>query len=99
LSSSPAFDFTTQTPEQLVEESILQVMLQQTRVETVIPYWERFLETFPDVETLASAPIDDVYAVWTGLGYYSRARNLKYAAETVVAPAIIIAAARLPANS
>ncbi|OUW15749.1 MAG: A/G-specific adenine glycosylase [Opitutales bacterium TMED158] len=64
---------------------ISEAMLQQTRVETVIPYWERFLENFPDVETLASAPIDDVYAVWTGLGYYSRARNLKHAAETVVA--------------
>ena len=64
---------------------ISEAMLQQTRVETVIPYWERFLETFPNVEALASAPIDDVYAVWTGLGYYSRARNLKHAAETIVA--------------
>jgi len=60
-------------------------MLQQTRVETVIPYWERFLETFPDVESLAAAELDDVYAVWTGLGYYSRARNLRAAAQTIVA--------------
>lgn len=60
-------------------------MLQQTRVETVIPYWERFLEEFPDVESLATADLDDVYAVWTGLGYYSRARNLKAAAITIVA--------------
>jgi A/G-specific adenine glycosylase len=60
-------------------------MLQQTRVETVIPYWERFLEAFPDVECLAQADLDDIYAVWTGLGYYSRARNLKHAAETIVA--------------
>jgi len=64
---------------------ISEAMLQQTRVETVIPYWERFLTRFPDVESLAAADIDDVYAVWTGLGYYSRARNLKHAAETVVA--------------
>ena len=64
---------------------ISEAMLQQTRVETVIPYWERFLETFPTVESLATAEIDDVYAVWTGLGYYSRARNLKHAAETIVA--------------
>ncbi|MAG33288.1 MAG: A/G-specific adenine glycosylase [Deltaproteobacteria bacterium] len=64
---------------------ISETMLQQTRVDTVIPYWERFLETFPDVASLAAADIDEVYAVWTGLGYYSRARNLKAAAETVVA--------------
>ncbi len=63
---------------------ISEAMLQQTRVETVIPYWERFLETFPDVESLARADLDDVYASWTGLGYYSRARNLKAAAQTVV---------------
>ncbi|MEM9174476.1 MAG: A/G-specific adenine glycosylase [Myxococcota bacterium] len=64
---------------------ISEAMLQQTRVETVIPYWERFLATFPTVDALAAADIDDVYAVWTGLGYYSRARNLKHAAETIVA--------------
>jgi A/G-specific adenine glycosylase len=64
---------------------ISEAMLQQTRVETVIPYWERFLEAFPDVECLAQADLDDIYAVWTGLGYYSRARNLKHAAETIVA--------------
>jgi len=63
---------------------ISEAMLQQTRVETVIPYWQRFLDAFPDVESLARADLDDVYAVWTGLGYYSRARNLKHAAETVV---------------
>ena len=64
---------------------ISEAMLQQTRVETVIPYWERFLDAFPDVGSLARADLDDVYALWTGLGYYSRARNLKRAAETVVA--------------
>jgi A/G-specific adenine glycosylase len=63
---------------------ISEAMLQQTRVETVIPYWERFLDEFPDVASLARAEIDDVYAVWTGLGYYSRARNLKHAAESIV---------------
>ena len=63
---------------------ISEAMLQQTRVETVIPYWERFLEAFPTVEALAAAELDDVYAIWTGLGYYSRARNLKAAAEYVV---------------
>ncbi len=64
---------------------ISEAMLQQTRVETVIPYWARFLDRFPDVTSLARAELDDVYAVWTGLGYYSRARNLKRAAETIVA--------------
>lgn len=64
---------------------ISEAMLQQTRVETVIPYWERFLARYPDVSSLANAALDDVYAVWTGLGYYSRARNLKAAAESIVA--------------
>ena len=64
---------------------ISEAMLQQTRVETVIPYWERFLEAFPDVGSLARADLDQIYAVWTGLGYYSRARNLKAAAESIVA--------------
>lgn len=64
---------------------ISEAMLQQTRVETVIPYWERFLARFPDVGSLARAEQDDVNALWTGLGYYSRARNLKAAAESIVA--------------
>ena len=64
---------------------ISEAMLQQTRVDTVIPYWQRFLDTFPDVESLARADLDDIYTVWTGLGYYSRARNLKHAAESIVA--------------
>ncbi|MEZ4332012.1 MAG: A/G-specific adenine glycosylase [Myxococcota bacterium] len=64
---------------------ISEAMLQQTRVETVIPYWERFLTRFPDVGSLARAELDDVYAFWTGLGYYARARNLKAAAEAIVA--------------
>jgi len=61
-----------------------ETMLQQTRVETVIPYYERFLERFPDLRTLADAPLEEVYACWAGLGYYSRARNLQAAARAVV---------------
>ncbi|MBN1203902.1 MAG: A/G-specific adenine glycosylase [Myxococcaceae bacterium] len=62
-----------------------EVMLQQTQVATVIPYWERFLARFPTVEALAAAPLDEVLAAWRGLGYYSRARNLHRAAQEVVA--------------
>jgi A/G-specific adenine glycosylase len=60
-----------------------EVMLQQTQVATVIPYYERFLARFPDVGSLAGAQLDDVLALWSGLGYYSRARNLHAAAQTV----------------
>jgi len=60
-------------------------MLQQTRVEAVIPYYERFLARFPTVGALATADLDDVLSAWSGLGYYSRARNLKRAAQQVVA--------------
>ncbi len=59
-------------------------MLQQTRVETVLPYYERFLARFPSLETLASADEQDVLREWSGLGYYARARNLKRAAEQIV---------------
>jgi A/G-specific adenine glycosylase len=62
---------------------ISEAMLQQTRVETVIPYWERFLSLFPDVHTLATADLDDVLGAWAGLGYYSRARNLQAAARII----------------
>lgn len=64
---------------------VSEVMLQQTRVATVIPYYERFLAKFPDVRSLANARPDDVMKAWEGLGYYSRARNLHKAAEIVVA--------------
>src|SRR5207245_4055334 len=60
-----------------------EVMLQQTQVATVIPYYERFLARFPDVRSLAGAQLDDVLAQWSGLGYYSRARNLHAAAQAV----------------
>jgi A/G-specific adenine glycosylase len=55
---------------------VSEIMLQQTRVATVIPYWERWMARFPTVAALAGAPLDDVLAAWSGLGYYSRARNL-----------------------
>ncbi|MBK8257311.1 MAG: A/G-specific adenine glycosylase [Polyangiaceae bacterium] len=61
-----------------------EVMLQQTRVDTVIPYYERFLERFPTVRALAEANLDDVLALWAGLGYYSRARSLQRAAQQMV---------------
>ena len=64
---------------------ISEIMLQQTRVDTVIPYFNRFLSRFPDVETLAAADTGDVLKLWEGLGYYSRARNLQKAAQAVVA--------------
>lgn len=60
-----------------------EVMLQQTRVDVVIPYYERFLERFPSVEALARAPVDDVLALWSGLGYYRRARQLHAAARRI----------------
>ncbi|PLZ03410.1 A/G-specific adenine glycosylase [Burkholderia sp. WAC0059] len=61
-----------------------EIMLQQTQVSTVIPYYARFLGRFPDVGALAAAPLDDVMALWAGLGYYSRARNLHRCAQAVV---------------
>ena len=60
-------------------------MLQQTRAQAVIPYYERFLARFPTVDALAAAPQDDVLALWAGLGYYSRARNLWRAARQIAA--------------
>ncbi len=62
---------------------VSEIMLQQTRVETVIGYWHRFLEAFPDIETLAEAETERVMSRWQGLGYYSRARNLQRAAQQV----------------
>ena len=61
-----------------------EVMLQQTQVTTVIPYFERFIERFPEVSDLAAAPIDEVLHLWTGLGYYARARNLHKCAKQIV---------------
>ncbi|MCW7549811.1 A/G-specific adenine glycosylase [Photorhabdus sp. APURE] len=61
-----------------------EVMLQQTQVATVIPYFQRFISRFPDVTSLAAAPLDEVLHLWTGLGYYARARNLHKAAQQIV---------------
>lgn len=72
-----------------------EVMLQQTQVSTVLGYYGRFLERFPDVAALAAAPLDDVLALWSGLGYYSRARNLHRCAQAVVAQH----GGRFPGNS
>ena len=64
---------------------VSEIMLQQTQVATVIGYYQRFMQRFPDVRSLAAAPIDEVLHLWTGLGYYARARNLHRAAQLVVA--------------
>ena len=63
---------------------VSEIMLQQTQITTVIPYFERWLARFPTVQALAEAPLDDVLKLWEGLGYYSRARNLHAAAQAVV---------------
>lgn len=79
-----------------------EIMLQQTQVATVIPYYQRFLARFPDVGALASAPVETVMAHWAGLGYYARARNLHRCAQEVVArhggrfPASAAALEKLP---
>ena len=81
---------------------VSEVMLQQTQVAAVIPYYERFMARFPTVESLAAAPEDEVLHLWTGLGYYARARNLRACAQVLVAqyggdfPAEIDAVAELP---
>ena len=63
---------------------VSEVMLQQTRVDTVIPYYERFIESFPTMEALAEAEENDLLKMWEGLGYYSRARNLQAGVREVV---------------
>ncbi len=64
---------------------VSEIMLQQTQVATVIPYYQRFMASFPNVHALAAAPMDQVLHLWTGLGYYARARNLHKAAQQVCA--------------
>ncbi|HEY8942470.1 MAG TPA: A/G-specific adenine glycosylase [Cellvibrio sp.] len=79
-----------------------EIMLQQTQVTTVIPYFERFIARFPTVKSLAAAPVDEVLHLWTGLGYYARARNLHKCAQMVVKnydgefPATVAELAELP---
>src|SRR5688500_3242681 len=63
---------------------ICEVMAQQTRLETMTAYWERWMGRFPTVRELAGAGLDEVLALWAGLGYYSRARNLHQAARVIV---------------
>lgn len=81
---------------------IAEVMLQQTRIATVVPYYDRFLKRFPTVESLARTQQESVLKYWSGLGYYSRARNLHRAAQEIVAkhkgkfPADLDAALQLP---
>ena len=62
-----------------------EIMLQQTQVSAVLGYYARFLERFPTLQALAEAPVEDVMAQWSGLGYYTRARNLHKCAQQVVA--------------
>src|SRR5215813_9798660 len=63
---------------------VSEIMLQQTQVDQVIPYYERFMAAFPTVQTLADAPLDAVLKVWEGMGYYSRARHMHRAARQIV---------------
>jgi A/G-specific adenine glycosylase len=74
---------------------VSEIMLQQTQVDTVIPYYLRFIARFPDIGTLAAAPLDAVLALWSGLGYYARARRLHQAARVVMAEH----GGRFPANA
>ncbi len=76
-------DLPWQQPKDAYRTWISEIMLQQTQVQTVIPYFERFMKRFPDVVTLADAAQDEVLQHWSGLGYYARARNLHKAAQQV----------------
>lgn len=72
-----------QSPKTAYRVWISEIMLQQTQVQTVIPYFNRFMTRFPDLQSLAKADIDDVLSYWSGLGYYSRARNIHKAARII----------------
>ncbi|KTD82886.1 A/G specific adenine glycosylase [Legionella waltersii] len=76
-------DFPWQNPRHPYRVWISEIMLQQTQVQTVIPYFNRFMSRFPDIESLAIAQEDDVLSYWSGLGYYSRARNLHKTAKII----------------
>jgi A/G-specific adenine glycosylase len=71
-------------PDDAYAQLLAEFMLQQTQVSTVLGYYERFIQRFPTVKALANAPLDDVLTLWSGLGYYSRARNLHAAARKIV---------------
>ena len=76
-------DLPWQNPQDPYRTWVSEIMLQQTQVQTVIPYFERFLQRFPDVTALADATQDEVMQHWSGLGYYARARNLHRAAQRI----------------
>jgi A/G-specific adenine glycosylase len=78
-------DLPWQHPRDPYRVWLAEIMLQQTQVATVIPYFRRFVEALPDLASLAAAPTDQVLALWSGLGYYARARNLQQAARRCVA--------------
>jgi A/G-specific adenine glycosylase len=77
-------DLPWQHPRTAYRVWLSEIMLQQTQVRVVVPYFERFVAALPDLRTLAGAPLDDVLALWSGLGYYARARNLHAAARLCV---------------
>lgn len=77
-------DLPWQQPRDAYRVWVSEIMLQQTQVATVIPYFERFMLLWPDVKALAAAALDEVMGAWTGLGYYARARNMHQAALSVV---------------
>jgi A/G-specific adenine glycosylase len=59
-------------------------MLQQTQVTTVTPYYQRFMQRFPDIKSLSLGPLDDILTLWSGLGYYARARHLHHTAQLIM---------------
>ncbi|MFB9866036.1 A/G-specific adenine glycosylase [Vreelandella sulfidaeris] len=77
-------DLPWQTPRSAYRVWVSEIMLQQTQVTTVIPYFQRFMSRFPTLKALAQAPQDEVLHLWTGLGYYARARNLHKAAQVAL---------------
>src|ERR1700761_1008353 len=64
---------------------VSEIMLQQTQVKTVIPYWERWMRELPTIQSLADARAEKIHKLWEGLGYYTRVRNLQKAAQQIVA--------------
>ena len=78
-------DLPWQHPRTAYRVWVSEIMLQQTQVKTVIPYFDRFIDRFPDIQSLAAASNDDVLAYWSGLGYYARARNLLKTAKICMA--------------
>ncbi len=77
-------DLPWQHPRSAYRVWVAEIMLQQTQVKTVIPYFNRFIDRFPDIQSLAAASTDEVLAYWSGLGYYARARNLLKTARICV---------------